>query len=1078
MNKAIISMILFLLAPLAWGEDGYVSSRADFDALKEGTRDVFLLTDQGKPFDRSGKQSFHWLRRSAAGKTAAEVVTDGGVGQALKVDSPMTPGASLARTIVPRGDPLAAIQPVMASNDTHETICYELRTQFKACSPDPVIGVNEKIMVWMKAPEEEGVNAALYVTCGRFESKFQSATAYNCRVEIPDDFNTNAWHTLAFRTLPDITAGGKLCGFTISLDGTNLVGTADYQVLGPNFADSALLTAEARILIDERRLFPACGGSGSDVAVLFNGLAFRGRSQIDDIVITNAPAEELKPDTVFSLRWDVGVASFAYAVDGGEVTTPTDLQLQMRRLDVVARSGVTVSGVRYDTAGGFTPGVWNGVGCTATTNAQGGVFEGFTSSLPIGYIVSGSDALTVGGEGGYATFDEAIYWVSQMNKADPVLRLGGGEVFVPTNLTYDGEHHWGYPGGLRLSAGTLPDGVTLTLDLCGRTLKGAEACPAPISVTDGRLRIIDTVGGGRIEPYANYFAAAGSPASKIAIIDYPTKPTEHPVLIIEDGKIAGEIARRRLGAEAGGEGSVEIGGGEFASTNSETFALADCVTNAALYYAHSDGYWSAVATNAVIWCGKGGNSNWSNGDNWKGGKVPGKGDLVIFPSGTNVWNVTFDGKAIESDLWIDGNVVATGTADMTLATVRGGTGDGFAGDATFVWRGKVPRSLADVFSPNWAGTVKVVDIGSATELSGIDTWGTLSSKVVFNNVKGHISVYKDLDLPYELVLEGDGWTNQAGYSGSTVTFRKLSGSGPFVAKKPMATIRQVIRFRDVSDYKGKFKIEDKRIIVGDGDAMASVGSIAYSKGVTVNSDCGWETKTAFFEASFTAVGSVDGTLLTYNGTAPDVSGAVVFVRDGENVTTNGLTLSGSEVKFTSQLPEGVALLESGDVVRLYTQNALKNLKAGSTFRLLGASAKADGNTVTLGGETVQTLADYYTLKTSADGVVTVALGEKAVPVIGDLGVGASAEREDEDGIVWVVVKHARRGLFYGLKFSESLAGFGEKDVAFWQPGPEEDDGEVQLYMTVPKSDSGFYGVVVSDRDPAELAEEEGKEEAE
>lgn len=1066
-KKTITSLLLvsFLASFAVRAEDGYVSSLADFEKIDLETKDVFLLTDQGNKEDRSGKQSFHWLRRSAAGKTAAEVVSDGGAGKALKVDSPMSSATALARTIVPRGQPLKPLLPILASNETHETICYSLRTQFKACSPDPVIGATEKIMVWMKASETPDVNAELYVTCGQFKEKLQTATAYNCRVQIPDDFNTNGWHTLAFRTIPDITAGGKLCGFTISLDGEQLVGTEDYEVLGPNFADSALLTAEARILIGERKLFPACGGSGSDAAVRFNGLAFRGRSLVDDILTTNeVPVAELQPTTFFSLRWDAGVASFSYTVDSGTPQSPTDDQLRARRIDFPAASRVEVNGVAYDESRGFRRGQWSGVDCEVSQTGQGGAFEVFASRLPVGYIVSGSDALMVG-DGGYATFDEAIFRAKAQGLEDTVLQLcGDAKVIVPTNRTDDGVHKWGAQPGLILKSDSLAEGQTLTLDLNGHTLKGSDRCPTPIVITGGRLRIIDTAGGGRIEPVADYFDAAASAANKVAINDYPRSDADRPVLIIENGIIAGDIACRPQGSAlypaSGRVGTLEIYGGEFASTNGVTFAYGDSVADRELYYGYRDSYWKPVATGACIWCGKGNDSNWSTRANWKNRTVPVADDLVIFPSGTNVWNVTFNNEAIESDLWIDGNVVATGSADLTKATVRGGAGEGLAGDATFVWSGALPPSLDDVLSPDWAGTVKVEDISSPTALSGIDTWGTSFSKVVFNNVNGYVSVYQDLELPYELVLEGAGWKNLAGYSGSTVTFRKLSGSGPFAAEKPKATIRQVIRFRDVSDYKGKFEIEDKRIVIGNGAAGSTVGSITYSQDVVVNSDLDWSSKTAFFEAPFTAVGSKSGVLLTYTGTAPDVSGAVVFVRDGEVVTTNGLVAANFMVKFCPP-PENLALV-GGAVAQL---SALSTLKAGSTFRLLGASAKASGNTVTQSGKAVATLADYYTLNATADGVVTVALN--AVPVIGELGEGASAEREEEDGLVQVVVTGARRDLYYGLQFAEELTGFGEDSATVWQAGPENDGGDIVICMAKPKTESGFYRVVVTDRAPTE-----------
>jgi len=70
-----------------------------------------------------------------------------------------------------------------------------------------------------------------------------------------------------------------------------------------------------------------------------------------------------------------------------------------------------------------------------------------------------------------------------------------------------------------------------------------------------------------------------------------------------------------------------------------------------------------AGADTVTWSGGGGNSNWSNPDNWDGGQVPGGSDDVVIPEGTP--SCTIDTPANVGSLTNEGSIGTSGNATIS-----------------------------------------------------------------------------------------------------------------------------------------------------------------------------------------------------------------------------------------------------------------------------------------------------------------------------------------------------------------------------------------------------------------------------
>lgn len=997
-------------------------------------------------------------------------------GQYLEVEAPDVAQQALVRTIGNRGRPDAEIVDVPIVDGARKGICTDLKVRFSPCEERPDLSPDDKLVVWLKAGDGASP-AALYVTAGAYEGDFRSVVSRDYRVTAPAgvDLADGGFHRLTMWSVADITSGGKVLAYALYLDGRRLVAEADgYQVMD-GFDGRSLMTGEARMLYATRRLFPAMSKGGTDAAQVMRGLAFSGIGDFDDIAFTAAAPDFASGESVFTLRWDAGVASLTVAYSDAAGTNAvrnlTAEELAQHRLDLpvatvpasLAASELTVT-VTYRGDSGFTAasGVWRGdVDCAVAMQSDTvGKFTYTSAALnPVGYVSTGRDAVSVGA-GAFSTFAEAMR-----------NRPAGSRLIT---LAEDVTIACAEPGAEFDDNGyfALGPGDEVVLDLCGHVLKGSNAAYATIENRGGELRIIDSIGGGRVVPYADdYFAEFDEDFAfqRVAVHNSGSQRGAAPKLAIEGGVFDGDIVNDARPTNT--LGTVTIGGScRFISDNADEFPYADCVTNAATYFAYAEPYWSEAASGAFIWCGAGDDDDWGNPDNWRCGTVPGVDDLAVFPATTVPWVADMGEGVVVTNIWFDGDTELHGRNDFTpVVWEHAGQHGRISGDATIVFRGRIPQDLSGLLATNWAGTVRIESVAGPVALRALASWGTGSSSVVFNGVRGYLSDRLNVTAPYTLVLEDDGatpaWYNEAGFTGSIISFAALAGDGSLVFPANSVPILQVFQFRDASGFTGRMSIAGKRVLIGSGTVgSAAAGSLTCADGCRLRSGLDWSVTTAAFGSGFEVLGSTADTLLAYTGAEPDVSRSIVFVENRVTgaVSTNDLVLvGGNAVGF------GPSTAVTIDGVLVRAQALAATAKSGASIRVADPTAVSIvGRSVRIGQSEVGAFADYYDVGARADGSFRLSLNEFAVPFIGS--TGESSSMTFENGMVWVAVHNARLGLWYGLQHKTSLnEEWAEPET--WQIATV-DGGSLLLYA--PAADpSGFYRVVVTDRDPdAEEAE--------
>lgn len=1098
MRKTMFSVAFAAAFALLAGADGFVESNVDFadPAFAVGASNVIERTDGG------GTQgNFFWWRRSEPARTAAVIVQLDNGTKCLALDGPSSPALSLARTAAPRSSATEAGVPVAISDPSRaEPICYELKASLPSCTPPPRLGDGEKLSLWTRTDAVTG-ETVLHVGCGSFTDGFRTVAEADCQAALPEGFDPDALHAIAIRAIPDVTAGKKVLGFTVSIDGVDIAADAAGYVPAVGFDLRELLTAEARILFDQRRLFLAKAAAGSDGALGLSGLAFRGRGHVGSIATKAAVPSALKPERVLTLRWDAGVKALSYKVSGSAEVRLAPEALRLRRIDLLLdkqfSSTVQVT-AEYNTDAGFSPGRWEGRGgCEAPTGEQvtSGNFTYFPTAQgatpnPLAFVNSYRPEVVLGSEGdaGVATFTEAVRYV----KANPgvrTIRLAGD--FSPTNEVADAEVSGKerYIGALLVTASDVPAGTeALVLDLDGHTLYGAknEGGFAAVENRGGRLRITDgsLERTGRIVPAAPFAGNLTDPWQ--CAVRNRGSQSGPASMWIEGGIFDGSVKNEKP-AGSPYENTFEIAGGAFASTNSVAFEHQDAVTDPHTFFVYDGTHWAALEADVTLWTNASGNNRWDDGRNWRGGKVPAADEWAIFPKGGAPWTVSNGGKepVKVGKVCFEGDVVLeSGAFDFTDASWRDDDrvkADGrLSGAAELTWTGAVPPGdLSTLLAPDWAGTVRVRNVAKPKKLDGLATWGTTNSTVVFSGVNGYINdTVPNLTVPFALRLENAtvdaetyGWKDVAGFTGGSVTFPRLLGDGAFVSAASLAAINQEIRFLDVSAYAGRIEVRGKRIVVGDGFGAFPSGCLTYANGVTVRSGLGWAADCLSFGTSFYVTGGVGDILAAYDAAkgTPKVDETIVTFADG---SLHGLLAEGGRVTFG---PPKDSSTVNGAPVR-GVRMLLKAANSGARIQLQDPDMTVEGNEVKSGGRTLGSFADYYTVTaTRGDGGKTdvrLALNENAVPVIGEFGEGVSTAMAEGEGLIWVLVRKTRAGLWYGLQFRASLDADAPWRTVCWQTA-SADGEDLPLYMEAQGTAAGFCRVIVQDVAP-ESNEEEAK----
>lgn len=974
---------------------------------------------------------------------------------------------ALERCVMPLDD--GVISNVTLNGGIYSDTLAKFTTSYSA----PAISNADKIAVWLRErTRDDGKTVTnLVITAGYFAGSYDKVVAED--YVLTNAVAAGAWCRLTICTVTNITAKSlwNTPAFTVYVDGKPAAAGAGYAV-GKDYRED-WLTPEARMLVGERRLFPWLVPGVDDKARSLSRFAFAGKGAADDVLFTTTCPDFAVVDNVFTLQWDNGVKSMTCIVSNATsvVTKAIDAAAMPQRcLDFALGTNhyarVTVTNVVYDAAHEYTNGVWTAKNdcttndCTETSGVF--IYKGKNAN-PTGFVASSRDDIIVG-EGGCATFAEAKTRCVAEGKRTIVLNTD----VVITRGTQSG----GYNDNGVFSIGAFKDAATgkiikdnLILDLNGHTLQGANASgSATIVQTDGTLEIIDSVGSGAVLPPLS--------GTTIAVKSSRKDKSAETTLIIAAGRYEGEVCvTGRVTKTDCYCATCAIGGGSFTNYNNSTsFYLEQYVTNTSAYFGLDiHNYWSVAAADAYVWSGAGANTKWATAANWRGGKVPGADDLAIFPRRDDAkpWAVDFGGGMAAKRLWLDADVAMSGTNEFSDVTVESGNGR-FVGSGTMTFTGVLPGTLTGAtgsgearIGTNWTGTVKISKIASPKLLAGIDSWGIAGSKVEFAGVRGYLSDKANHALPFGLILTDDGetpaWKNETGYTGSTVSFPRLTGGGTFDSPKNLREISQVFQFDDVSEFTGAFRIGGKRLVVGGGAAAvgSKAGSVTFSDAVKVRSGLGWSGVTAHFGDVLGVYGEVGEPLMSYSGSAPSVGHVAVTLYDrttGEETGTCLLTAADGVITLASgEVTLGGFPLEAADVGASVRAGGELEIPAGSAVSIVGKD-------VIVNGKIMSSVPAYYKLtklKTASTKFAVSFDKEVATPSLADFEVSSDA------GVVVVTVTNAKPGLWYGLRSVASLAESFDGAMTVWQQA----EGDTVMFESDVSDAAGFYQVIMTDGDP-------------
>lgn len=965
----------------------------------------------------------------------------------LGVEASDRPAEGLTRLLVPRNSLSESVKGASTVVDgEYDGYYLQFKTKFESFDDGtrPDVDGEDRLVFWSRGGK-------LILTAGRFVGSTRKVETHDYTIGA---YTASEWHTVVMRVIPEVQVGARALAFEVWVDGNAVVASAgDYPVVDGSISPS-VLTPEARVLIEQRRLFPSLTVPGVNESVALGGVSFTGSGAVDDLnSVFAAPSAAMKAPRVFTLRWDAGVKTLSYSVGGGAAVSVSSIDDRNAVFEIPAASTEVRVNATYNTD--YSAGVWRADGACSL---DGTTFRADASAAGcVGYVGSAYPNISIGG-GEFASFAEAKAKAKEQGL--DVIALSGD--FLVSADTADEGAIWIEPG------------ENVTIDLNGHEL-GTTCREYPTIMNYGTLTIVDTVGGGRVKAYkpAAEFDGDLLDNEQTAVQNYAS-PRGTPSLTIRggvfDGRVnsSGWIVNLETGAYLEGNILISRNGStdepKFISADAEEFEFGDKLEDPTLYYAYEDSYWKPAESGAFIWSGKGSDDKWSSSANWRCNAVPGADDYVYFPAaGTNAWEVELGDGVMAKDVQFAGNVNFHGAADFTEVVWREANGR-VGGDAVLTWSGKLPPDLSSLLSADrWAGTIEVAEVGNASPklLTDLASWGTANSKVRFCGVRGYYHLTSNLTVPWalELVDGGNGyaWKNDAGFTGGVIEFPVLVGSGGFVSPKNTIANRQLIVFRDVSEYKGKLDVLGKRVVLGSGEVVTQeAGSITWSDGVKV-----WYARGVAHNCAVAAFGGtmeVDGdwdlnsfTLATYAGSTVGDAAEVVSLVPGDFTKELCVDSPVGEVRIVKWSENAVIIDGRRVVIADEEAPALNSLSA--IRAPLSAVSRLP-------------IAKYYSPTVSGEGddlaSVRLELNELAVPVIGADG-GESATVRFGDGLASIVVSRTIRGFWYGLEYKASLeAPWASPEI--WEVSGE-DGGQIELVAPA-EGVSGFYRVVVSDVCPA------------
>ncbi len=418
-----------------------------------------------------------------------------------------------------------------------------------------------KFMVWLSSPPGSGVTN-LVVTGGRYTS---SRSLYRCNYPVTNQVEVGRWYRLTVRAIANAATqrGVEAPGFVAYLDGVPLSAAAVDYVLGDEPAAIAD-TFAGNPHYERRSLFPPICAYET-VKPSLSGFGVQGIAAYDEFAVVNDGnpfAREANELSVRVVLDPAKVTNVVCAVTAAGATAPYFTTNSVAEAEVVftVRPGDKVK-VTALAGHGFAPAPALAlVGNPAAVASQSGYEFALTGGLAFADDAELVARVNVGdsyfrvGDGTYEFFEDALE-AANASKSPLVM-----EKDVTLDPTTENGQLW------------IRSTHEITLDLHGRRITGEHFQDEAAIYDQGRLTIVDSVGGGAI-------VAPGNAVEVVADNDALEVKHQTAALTLGSTAIANDFSVR--GRVRVSKGTLAICGGTYLTPPSleprDTFYLAQHV---------------------------------------------------------------------------------------------------------------------------------------------------------------------------------------------------------------------------------------------------------------------------------------------------------------------------------------------------------------------------------------------------------------------------------------------------------------------------------------------------------------------
>lgn len=350
---------------------------------------------------------------------------------------------------------------------------------------DDALATGDKIAIEYVAQGDDVENPITNFVIRAGKTVEGSLVPANYLAAVPENFDVNAWHRLTVRSIEDV--GDGQVGFVIYLDGNVNPLAYDTSVN----AGFGTLDPVAQKFYNEglHALFPSAVDANATGGTKISAAAFSGTGGIDDVVITRAVPGFIASgeSVVVPFVADAGVTAISVTVAGvadpipvvdGAATLPSGTTNFTVTATVDTDHGYTLGSISYKGSLLDNGEVTDYAGGNITITTVRNNFNLFDAE---GVAISGT----------FQTLSEAL-------AADDVARIALAWNYQVTAEEAESEKEIYSIDG------------NIVLDLNGKTLDGGEGNGFELFYVTGSLKVIDSVGGGKIVYGGNVFGSEGS----------------------------------------------------------------------------------------------------------------------------------------------------------------------------------------------------------------------------------------------------------------------------------------------------------------------------------------------------------------------------------------------------------------------------------------------------------------------------------------------------------------------------------------------------------------------------------------